>query len=439
MTMATVHVIGAGLSGLSAAVRLADAGFAVRVYEGAGQAGGRARSYFDEALQCTIDNGNHLLLSGNRSAMAYLDLIGSRGSLAGPDDAAFPFYDLKTDERWTVRMSKTALPVWVFDPAARVPGTRPIDYAATLKLFTAGRDATVESVLGPKGALYERFWEPMAVSVLNTPPDRASARLLVPVLLETFGRGAAACRPRIAREGLSESFVTPALSFLHSHGVEVRFGQRLTALETAGDRVSGLVFSRGAVAVEPEDRVVVALPSWVAGGIVPGLKAPQASYPIVNVHYRLPAAVGEGTPSLLGMVGGITHWLFVRGRIASVTVSAAEALAAQDAETIAAKIWSEVARALGNAGMAQPPARVVKERRATFAQDPASLRLRAKTRTQFRNLVLAGDWTDTGLPATIEGAIRSGERAAAQLTRDLGASRSARRSAGATAPVSGHA
>jgi len=89
--------------------------------------------------------------------------------------------------------------------------------------------------------------------------------------------------------------------------------------------------------------------------------------------------------------------------------------------------------------MAQPPARVVKERRATFAQDPASLRLRAKTRTQFRNLVLAGDWTDTGLPATIEGAIRSGERAAAQLTRDLGASRSARRSAGATAPVSGHA
>lgn len=434
MTTPKVHIIGAGLAGLSAAVRLADAGLPVAVYEGAGQAGGRARSYFDEALGCRIDNGNHLLLSGNRSAMAYLDLIGARASLAGPDTAAFPFLDLKTGARWTVKMSESALPLWVFDEDARVPGTTPLDYAATLKLFFAGADATVEEVLGPGGALYERFWEPMAVSVLNTPADRASARLLVPVLLETFGRGARACRPRIAREGLSESFVTPALDFLVRHGVDIQFGQRLTGLAIRDHAVEALTFSRGSVALGRDDRVVLALPSWAAGDLVPGLRAPQASFPIVNVHYRLPQAVNTGEPELLGLVGGCAHWLFLRGAMASITVSAAEALAQDDAGTIAARIWPEVAMALAMPQATMPPARVVKERRATFAQDPASLRLRAKTRTSLGNLVLAGDWTDTGLPATIEGAIRSGERAAAVLTRDLGSFQSARRSAGASQP-----
>lgn len=434
-----VHVIGAGLAGLSTAVHLAAAGIKVRVYEGAGQAGGRARSYFDETLGCQIDNGNHLLLSGNRSAMAYLDLIGARDTLAGGNEAAFPFLDLKTGARWIVRMSETALPTWIFDENARVPGTKPLDYAATLKLFFAGAGATVKSVLGGSGALYDHFWEPMAVSVLNTPADKASARLLVPVLLETFGRGAAACCPRIARDGLSESFVTPALAFLARRGVEVRFGQRLTGLEISGDEVTGLTFSRGAVGLAPGDRVVVALPAWGAGEVVPGLKTPQASYPIVNVHFKLPAPLNDGTPTLLGFVGGTAHWLFLRGAVASVTVSAAEDLAQEDAGAIAARVWPEVALALGMTGAAMPLVRVVKERRATFAQDPASLRLRAKTKTQFRNLLLAGDWTDTGLPATIEGAIRSGERAAARLARELGAAPSTQDVTHASLPASGHA
>lgn len=439
MPMRMVHVIGAGLAGLSAAVRLAAAGIKVRVYEGAGQAGGRARSYFDEALGCQIDNGNHLLLSGNRSAMAYLDLIGARGTLAGGNEAAFPFLDLKTGARWTVRMSETAFPTWIFDEKARVPGTKPRDYAATLKLFFSGPNATVEGVLGGSGPLYDRFWEPMAVSVLNTPADKASARLLVPVLIETFGRGAAACCPRIAREGLSESFVTPALEFLARHGVEVRFGQRLTGLDISGDAVTGLVLSRGHVGLAPGDRVVIALPAWGAGEVVPGLKTPPASSPIVNVHFKLPAPVGSDGPALLGLVGGTAHWLFLRGAIASVTVSAAQALAQEEAGAIAARIWPEVALALGMTGAAMPPVRVVKERRATFAQDPASLRLRAKTKTQFRNLLLAGDWTDTGLPATIEGAIRSGERAAALLARELGAAPTAQDVSPAALTASGHA
>src|SRR6201999_2810395 len=95
----TVHIIGAGISGLSAAVRLANAGCKVPVHDATQQAGGRCRSYFDAATNLTIDNGNHLLLSGNRHALAYARLIGAEAGLVGPSSAQFPFVDLATGKR----------------------------------------------------------------------------------------------------------------------------------------------------------------------------------------------------------------------------------------------------------------------------------------------------------------------------------------------------
>ena len=115
---------------------------------------------------------------------------------------------------------------------------------------------------------------------------------------------------------------------------------------------------------------------------------------------------------MLGLVGGTAHWVFVRETLASVTVSAADRLAEEDAATIAARVWEDVRRALDLGPGPLPPHRIVKEKRATFAQTPANLARRAKTATPWRNLFLAGDWTDTGLPATLEGAIRSGVSAA---------------------------
>ena len=108
----------------------------------------------------------------------------------------------------------------------------------------------------------------------------------------------------------------------------------------------------------------------------------------------------------------MAHWLFIRGDIVSVTVSAADDLAAAPADMIASRLWADVSRALDMRSAAMPRFRIVKERRATFAQTPAAMRLRAKTRTATANLYLAGDWTDTGLPATIESAVRSGHAAA---------------------------
>ena len=158
---------------------------------------------------------------------------------------------------------------------------------------------------------------------------------------------------------------------------------------------------------------ILALPPMGLGALLPEIDVPTDARSIVNAHYRLDKApeLPEGSP-VLGVVGGVAEWIFLRGDVISVTVSAAERLLDRDAEDIAKTIWCDVSQALELNGAAMGPARIVKEKRATFAQVPACLPLRAKTRTDTANLFLAGDWTDTGLPATIEGAIRSGQAAA---------------------------
>jgi squalene-associated FAD-dependent desaturase len=420
--MAVIHVVGMGLAGLAAALDLAERGrgrVELRLWEGAGHAGGRCRTFFEPALDREIDNGNHLILGANPAVFAHLDRLGARDRLIGLDETAFPFLDLETDTAWTLRPSRGRLPLWIFDPARRVPGTRIADYLAAWRLLTAGKHATVADRLAPGTTLFKRLWEPLAVAVLNASAEEGSARLLARVLIETFGRGGAACRPYIAAKGLSHALVDPAVERLADGGLAPSFGARLKEIVRDGSgRVTALRFAGETVALAPDDSVILAVPHEVARDLVPGMPAPAGSRAIVNAHYRLDRA--PRTPphglALLGLVGSHAQWLFIRGDVAAVTVSAGDALAAEPAEAVAELLWREVARALAIMGEpAQaaplPPHRIVKEKRATFLQTPENAARRPGPR-QGPNLFVAGDWTDTGLPATIEGALRSGNAAA---------------------------
>ncbi|MGF1607277.1 MAG: hydroxysqualene dehydroxylase HpnE [Rhodothalassiaceae bacterium] len=409
--MSHIHIVGAGMAGLAAAVRLVAAGRAVTLWDSAKQAGGRCRSFEDAQLGCRIDNGNHLMLSGNWAVQRYARLIGAHAALWCAPTATIPFMDLRCGTRWTLSMTDGPVPVWVLDPNRRVAGASLTDHLRLANLLVSGPRDTVADRTPRAGPIYDRFVLPLTEAVMNAGPDRASARLLRAVLLETFARGGQACRPMIARDGLSEALVEPAIQHLIRGQTDIRLGQRLSGVECADGRVTALGFARHAERLGPQDRVILALPPEKTGPLL-DLPVPDAAVPIVNVHFRLPEPLAVDTPQMLGLIGGTAHWLFRRGAIASVTVSNAERLAAEEAETIAAACWADIARALDLAVDPMPPVRVVKEKRATFLQTPAAVAKRPKAATRLTNLFLAGDWTDTGLPATIEGAIRSGFTAA---------------------------
>lgn len=409
MSTGTVHIVGAGLSGLSAAVALAGRGASVQVYEGAAQAGGRCRSYFDPQLDMVIDNGNHLVLSGNTAVRDYLAAVGASERLVGPDEAAIAFADLSTGDRWTLRPNDGGIPWWVLNPKRRVPQTRALDYLAFAKLASARSGRTVGEVLRGRGPLWSRLIQPFLLAVLNTEPEQGDAGLAAAVVRETLMKGGAACRPRVASPTLAAAFVEPALAYLEAKGATVTLGRRVREIAFEDGRAAALVLPSRRIALGPDDALILAVPPWVAETLVPDLTVPDEHRAIVNGHFKI--APPTSAARIVGVIGGTAEWVFAFEDRVSVTVSGADRLLDADREALARRLWRDVA-AVHGLPAALPPWQIVKERRATFAATPAQNAKRPGAATAYANLFLAGDWTNTGLPATIEGSLRSGRTAA---------------------------
>jgi squalene-associated FAD-dependent desaturase len=413
-----VHVVGAGLAGLAAAVQLQRRGAHVVLHEAAAQVGGRCRSYYDPKLGATLDTGNHMVLSGNAAKLNYARAIGAADELVGPAQPEYPFVDLATRARWTVRLSPGRLPWWIFDPNARVPNTGPSDYLALAPLLFAKPGRSVAQTMRCNGPLWDRLLRPLFHAMLNVEPREASAELTGAMVREALLAGGLACRPLVARNGLGSAFVDPALRLLQHGGAAIRLGSRLEGIVFAADnrRVQALNFAAESIALDANQAVILAVSPEIAQTLVQGLRAPTRFAATVNVHFAVEPPFG--LPQVTGLLNGTAEWLFAfEGRL-SVTVNGAERLLDTPHEALAATVWAEVAQAASLPVAPMPAWQVVVEKRATFAALPDQETRRPGTRTRWNNLMLAGDWTATGLPATIEGAIRSGQKAADTLLNE---------------------
>jgi squalene-associated FAD-dependent desaturase len=382
----------------------------VEVSEAAARAGGRCRSYYDPQIGLTIDNGNHLVLSGNQAVTEYLGRLGALDRLTGPEVACFPFVDVASGERWTLRPNASALAWWILAPGRGAPGAGVQDYLRMARLLRAAPGRRVDEVISCRGPAWDRLMAPFLLAALNMEPEAGSAELAGRVVRETLARGGAAYAPRVPTPTLAAAFIDPAEAFLRARGVPLGTQRRLTGLQCSGDLVTGLEFTDGIRSLAPWDQVILAVPPSAATQLLPELTAPDAYCAIVNAHFRAPRPADA--PLVTGVLGATAQWVFAFEDRISVTVSGANHLMGESREALARRLWADVVSVLGGLPAALPPWQVVKEKRATFEASVEQQRRRPGARTRYANLFLAGDWTDTGLPATIEGALRSGSLAA---------------------------
>lgn len=389
----TVHIIGAGLAGLAAAIRLSDAGWPVVIHESSGQAGGRCRSWYDSSLSLTIDNGTHLLVGGNKPVFEFLKRLRALDRvIAGP--YAFPMADLASGRHW------------------RAGVLRLLPSLLASHWYMSG-NGSLESRLAVSPQ-YQSFWEPLILAIMNTPPEAAAPSVFREVLRRTLWRSPTAARPYLMRQGLSHTFIEPAQAILAECGIVPRFHHPLRKVERRDDRLTALLFDDETITLTHEDRVILAVPWTIAHELSADLPVFRSS-PIVNVHFRLPeTAHPKLSHGFAGLLNATAQWLFLRGPLLSVTVSAAAGIVSLPSDILVPRLWGEVSKILGITG--QPLAtRMVKEKRATLFLDEATDRQRPSS-SWLKNAVLAGDWTMQGLPCCIEAAIASGWRAATCIT-----------------------
>jgi hydroxysqualene dehydroxylase len=438
-----VVVVGAGLSGLAAGVALASRSIPVLLLERRPYAGGRAYSFRDRTTGDVIDNGQHLLIAGYARTRAYLETIGSAHLL---DIQTTPELLFHHPRRGYLRLRFPALPAPLhllggvlasnLFAAGDKPGVLRAGAAIARESASASGvppDWTIDRWLDRHGASAEArasFWHPLAISIMNEKPGAASARVFVRSLREAFLSHRTGAALAIPRAGLSELLVDPAVSYIRARSGDVRFGVDVAETIEEGGKAARVRTKDGAVV--DASSVILAVPSTDVARLLPASRhtdfhlreiSSTAVSPILCIHLWYDHRVSPH--AVLGVLGRSVQWVFRHARVnaagerLSLVISAAYEETALTNEALVARGIEDCVGIFGEGAQSPYHAVVIREKRATFSLSPEVEALRPDVRTPVPNLFLAGDWTATGLPATVEGAIRSGESAAGCVARTI--------------------
>jgi squalene-associated FAD-dependent desaturase len=437
-----VVIVGGGLSGLAAAVHLSSRRIPVVLLEQRKFPGGRAYSFVDDSTGTVIDNGQHVLIAGYARTMEFLGTIGTRDRLRVQRAAEFVFHHPRRGF-CSFRLSLLPAPLHLL---GGIITTDLFSAADKLRLLRAGGalrafrpeaaggmtvDAWLDSV-GQSAETKRSFWEPLAVAIMNERIGVASALVFIRAIRTAFLSGAGGAALAIPTVGLSDLYVEPARAFIERQGGVLRCGSDVTGSVVDGENVACVLLKEGETI--PCSALILAVPSYRAASLLPaalresGYMAAAASIPlspIVSVHLWFETDVMP--QETLGVIGRRVQWVFNRRKIGhengpenakrggghiSAVISAAHAFVEMGNDELTRIVLEDLESIYGPDAGRATHAVVIRERRATFSCTPEVERIRPGCVTPVHNLFIAGDWTDTGYPATIEGAIMSGERCA---------------------------
>ncbi|MGC1678723.1 MAG: hydroxysqualene dehydroxylase HpnE [Candidatus Binataceae bacterium] len=441
-----VVVIGAGFAGLSAGVALAERGFRVAVLERKPALGGRAYSFEDPDTGDFVDNGQHVLMGCYTEALDFLHKIGSASKLVFQRDLEIEM--LTTPGRSaTLRTARLPGPLHMSAALMRYGhlslGERLGVVRGGLKMLAMRRRehptlekmtvADLMTALGQGENARRAFWYPLSVATLNDEPEVSSAALLAEVLKRAFFSRRSDSAFVYSRVGLSDLYCTGAREFIERAGGVVATHSIVEGIETGDDGLAMRVRLRdgrrlGAanfISAAPPHHLLRILPEWAIADPFFARLTELGSSPIICVHVWLDREVTRS--AFVGFIGTATQWLFNKRRIferhgerhpgyLSFVISGARKLVDQPNEEILNLVMNDLGTMIPAARNATVlKAIVLKEKQATMAPEPRSYQLRPKAKTPIANLFLAGDWVQTGLPATIESAVISGRAAAAAV------------------------
>lgn len=424
----TTVIVGGGLAGLAAAVTLAARGSRVTLLESRSFCGGRAYSYPAPVVGDTIDNGQHVLLGCYHDTLHYLSTIGSRNLLDIQPRLAIPFLEAGDAPTW---LDCPPLPTplhllagiarlcnfhdaWALIRARHELMGDPEKFYLTWDQMSCA-DWLTQLKISKEGI--RRFWEPLILAVMNDAPARVSAAPFLAALHRIASGPRQAASLAISRVGLSDLFVAPALRFLDEKGCTVRSGVSVAAMTVQHHDIVSLTTATGEVI--PTSRVIFAIPPRALGKIleaVPGtivlreMLGCWEDSPILSVYLWFDRPVMDHP--VVGLWGSPFHWAFNRpGENAhglTLVVSGASDFGLMNREDVIEKALAVVQQFFPKSHGAQLIHRMVsREPHATVRLSPGTQRLRAAIRSPWPNAQFIGDWTDTRLPATIEGAIAS--------------------------------
>jgi zeta-carotene desaturase len=437
-----IAVVGGGVAGLAAATALAEAGALVHLFEARPRLGGRAATFRDPATGERIDNGQHVLAGCYTETFRFLSRIGSASRVHLPSALSVPLVDFAGET--TLVLPPLPSP---FDLLAGVLAWDALDarerwaivrLARALQRGDVRSEETVRAWLARHGQsprICRLLWEPLALAALNQPIDRAAATMFVAVATRMFGgatpAGSTIVIPAVT---LDELYVEPAVRFLHARGARVSTGTR-ASIACKDGRVHAVCAGGEAIAVSAAVCAVpwhaladTCRPAPPALEAIAGAAAAMTSSPIVTVNVWLDDEIDAR--AFVGLPGRTFQWVFNRRRIIgdaqrhlSMVSSGADEICARPNGELIALALEELRHAFPRARAARlEHASVVRERRATFGLEPGGPP-RPPAVTPVANLVLAGDWIDTGLPATIESAATAGHEAARALLASHGVGR----------------
>lgn len=425
--MTPVIVVGGGWAGLAAASELVAAGVAVQLLEAAPQLGGRARGLTLDSL--SVDNGQHLLIGAYSETLRLLRRVG-----ADPAGLYRESLRLAVQREGTlVQLSAPPLPAplhlaWAL---LRARGLRPAERRAALRFclrawrqgFALARDISVDQLLADQpGGLMQALWEPLCLATLNTPPAQASAQVFLRVLHDAFTRRRRNADLLHPATDLGRLLPQPARRYIEDQGGEVVTRCRVTTLDFT-DSAAAVHTAHGP---RRAGHIILATAPWHAAHLL----APHApalaqqlgalgAAPITTVYLRYPAGVTLGR-SMLGLAGGLTQWLVDRGIVCGQAGLLAAVISGPGPHMVldSGQLGTQVAAEIGTRFPHWPApqqVKVVREKRATFLCDVGSNARRPDNATALSRLWLAGDYTATGYPATLEGAVRSGVQCARRI------------------------